>query len=149
SLLTLQLALEHGQWHFNTRGAYCWRRGPFLFSGDPSHRKQNNVSFFIRVAAAIFFVAFLIASAPAKADNYPSSLVRLIVPYGAGGIADVTMRLVADDLGKRFGQQFFIDNRPGAGGIVGMQAAKGAAADGYTPVTPRGRHTGDEGAFNA
>ena len=92
------------------------------------------MSFFIRVAAAIFFVAFLIASAPAKADNYPSKPVRIIVPYGAGGIADVTMRLVADDLGKRFGQQFFIDNRPGAGGIVGMQAAKEAAADGYTLV---------------
>jgi tripartite-type tricarboxylate transporter receptor subunit TctC len=91
------------------------------------------VSCFIRVAAAIFFVAFLIAS-PGKADSYPSKPVRIIVPYGAGGIADVTMRLVADDLGKRFGQQFFIDNRPGAGGIVGMQAAKEAAADGYTLV---------------
>jgi len=60
--------------------------------------------------------------------------VRIIVPYGAGGIADVTMRLVADDLSKRFGQQFFIENRPGAGGIVGMQAARDASADGYTLV---------------
>jgi tripartite-type tricarboxylate transporter receptor subunit TctC len=44
------------------------------------------------------------------------------------------MRLVADNLSKRFGQQFFIENRPGAGGVVGMQAAKEAAADGYTLV---------------
>jgi tripartite-type tricarboxylate transporter receptor subunit TctC len=60
--------------------------------------------------------------------------VRIIVPYGPGGIADVTMRLVAQDLSKRFGQQFFIENRPGAGGVVGMQAAREAPADGYTLV---------------
>jgi len=76
----------------------------------------------------------LIPTAPARADTYPSKPVRIIVPYGAGGIADVTMRLVADDLGKRFGHQFFIENRPGAGGIVGMQAAREAPADGYTLV---------------
>jgi tripartite-type tricarboxylate transporter receptor subunit TctC len=72
-------------------------------------------------------------SAPA-ADTYPSKPVRIIVPYGPGGIADVTMRLVAQDLSKRFGQQFFIENRPGAGGVVGMQAAREARADGYTLV---------------
>jgi tripartite-type tricarboxylate transporter receptor subunit TctC len=60
--------------------------------------------------------------------------VRIIVPYGPGGIADVTMRLVAQNLSNRFGQQFFIENRPGAGGVVGMQAAKEAAPDGYTLV---------------
>src|SRR6185437_14012104 len=71
---------------------------------------------------------------PGRADPYPSKPVRIIVPYGAGGIADVTMRLVAQDLSKRFGQQFYIENRPGAGGIVGMQAALQAPADGYTMV---------------
>jgi tripartite-type tricarboxylate transporter receptor subunit TctC len=72
------------------------------------------------------------ARAPAQADNYPSHPVRIIVPYGVGGIADVTMRMVAQKLGERFGQQFVIDNRPGAGGVVGMQAAAVAAPDGYT-----------------
>ena len=70
----------------------------------------------------------------ARAETYPSKPVRIIVPYGPGGIADVTMRLVAQDLSKHFGQQFFIENRPGAGGVVGMQAAREAAADGYTLV---------------
>jgi tripartite-type tricarboxylate transporter receptor subunit TctC len=70
----------------------------------------------------------------ANAETYPSRAVRIIVPYGPGGIADVTMRLVAQDLSKRFGQQFFIENRPGAGGVVGMQAAREAPADGYTLV---------------
>jgi len=72
--------------------------------------------------------------APVRADTYPSKPVRIIVPYGPGGIADVTMRLVAQDLSKRFGQQFFIENRPGAGGVVGMQSARDAPADGYTLV---------------
>lgn len=74
------------------------------------------------------------ASPPAQADGYPSRPVRIIVPYGAGGIADVTMRLVAKELSERFGQQFFIDNRPGAGGVIGMTAAREAAPDGYTLV---------------
>jgi tripartite-type tricarboxylate transporter receptor subunit TctC len=72
--------------------------------------------------------------APAQAESYPSRPVRIIVPYGPGGIADVTMRLVAKELAERFGQQFFIDNRPGAGGVVGMTTAREAAPDGYTLV---------------
>jgi tripartite-type tricarboxylate transporter receptor subunit TctC len=81
-------------------------------------------------------LAFMVAMTftPAQGDTYPSKPVRIIVPYGAGGIADVTMRLVAQDLSKRFGQQFFIENRPGAGGVVGMQTAREAPADGYTLV---------------
>ena len=54
------------------------------------------------------------------------------MPYGPGGIADVTMRITADQLSTRFGQQFFIENRPGAGGVVGMQGALEAPPDGYT-----------------
>jgi len=73
-------------------------------------------------------------SASARADTYPSKPVRIIVPYGPGGIADVTMRLIAQKLSQHFGQRFFIENRPGAGGIVGMQAAREAPADGYTLV---------------
>src|SRR5512139_2004641 len=96
-------------------------------------------SHFTRCATSILSGALLAlivstASTPVRADTYPSKPVRIIVPYGAGGIADVTMRLVADDLSKRFGQQFYIENRPGAGGIVGMQAARDASADGYTLV---------------
>jgi tripartite-type tricarboxylate transporter receptor subunit TctC len=81
---------------------------------------------------SLAFIAMAFSSA--RAETYPSKPVRIIVPYGPGGIADVTMRLVAQDLSKHFGQQFFIENRPGAGGVVGMQAAREAAADGYTLV---------------
>lgn len=80
------------------------------------------------------FLVLAATMAPAWADNYPSRPVRIIVPYGPGGIADVTMRLVAQNLSTRLGQQFFIENRPGAGGVIGMQAAQEAPADGYTLV---------------
>jgi tripartite-type tricarboxylate transporter receptor subunit TctC len=86
----------------------------------------------IRATSLAFTVAILVTLA--QAESYPSKPVRIIVPYGPGGIADVTMRLVAQNLSQRFGQQFFIENRPGAGGIVGMQAAREAPADGYTLV---------------
>jgi len=78
--------------------------------------------------------ALSVSIAPALAEIYPSRPVRIIVPYGPGGIADVTMRLVAQDMSKRLGQQFFIENRPGAAGVVGMQAARDAPPDGYTLV---------------
>jgi tripartite-type tricarboxylate transporter receptor subunit TctC len=87
---------------------------------------------FINATALALIAAMTFTSV--RADTYPSKPVRVIVPYGPGGIADVTMRLVAQNLSKRFGQQFFIENRPGAGGIVGMQAARDATADGYTLV---------------
>jgi len=86
---------------------------------------------------------------PVRADTYPSKPVRIIVPYGPGGIADVTMRLVAQNLSQRFGQQFFIENRPGAGGVVGMQAAREAPADGYTLVMVGGGLTIAKALFKA
>ncbi|MGB6350605.1 MAG: tripartite tricarboxylate transporter substrate binding protein [Pseudolabrys sp.] len=94
-------------------------------------------SHFMRCAISIvcgLSLALIVAmtSTPVRSDTYPSKPVRIIVPYGPGGIADVTMRLVAQNLSQHFGQQFFIENRPGAGGVVGMQAAREAPADGYT-----------------
>ena len=93
-------------------------------------------SFLRSTAYAVYAMslALVVAITPAQADTYPSKPVRIIVPYGPGGIADVTMRMVAQNLSQQFGQQFFIENRPGAGGVVGMQSAKDAPADGYTLV---------------
>ena len=65
-------------------------------------------------------------------SDYPNRPVSLIVPYAAGGVADVAMRLLGDKLSNRLGQQFVIENRPGAGGIVAAQAVAAAPGDGYT-----------------
>jgi tripartite-type tricarboxylate transporter receptor subunit TctC len=83
----------------------------------------------IAVTIATFAGGLSVASAQSK---YPDRPVRIIMPYGPGGIADVTMRLVAQKLSERLGQNFFIDNRPGAGGIVATKAALGYPPDGYT-----------------
>jgi tripartite-type tricarboxylate transporter receptor subunit TctC len=66
------------------------------------------------------------------AETYPTKPVRIMVGYGPGGTGDLTVRLVAQKLGERMGQQFIVDNRPGAGGIVASQTAQQAPADGYT-----------------
>ena len=84
-------------------------------------------------ACAIAAIATATFSAGTRAQaNYPDRPVRIILPYGPGGVADVSTRLVAAKLSERMGQNFFIDNRPGAGGIVGAKAALSLPADGYT-----------------
>jgi len=68
----------------------------------------------------------------AQADDYPTRPVRMIVPYPAGGVADVTARVIGQRLGEILGQQIVIDNRPGASGTLGANAVAKAAPDGYT-----------------
>jgi len=77
-------------------------------------------------------------------SEYPNRPVQIIVPYGAGGIADVGMRILADQLTGRLKQQFVVENRPGAGGIVAAKAAASAAPDGYTVLM-----TGNNNAISA
>jgi tripartite-type tricarboxylate transporter receptor subunit TctC len=68
----------------------------------------------------------------AWAQSYPARAVRIIVPVAAGGATDVTGRLIAQWLSERLGQQFFVENRPGAGTNIGTEAVIRASADGYT-----------------
>jgi tripartite-type tricarboxylate transporter receptor subunit TctC len=77
--------------------------------------------------------AILSLSLPASAQGkYPDKSVRIVLPFGAGGVADVTARLVADKLSEKLGQRFVIENLPGAGGISAARAVLQAPADGYT-----------------
>jgi tripartite-type tricarboxylate transporter receptor subunit TctC len=76
-----------------------------------------------------------VAAVPrAGAQNFPSKPIRWIIPFAAAGNYDVTSRLVGEAMGRRLGQTVIPDNRPGAGGIVGVEAAANAPADGYTVV---------------
>jgi tripartite-type tricarboxylate transporter receptor subunit TctC len=87
----------------------------------------------VAVYAATAATLLALAASPRAAEpDYPARPVSLIVPYAAGGVADVAMRLLGDKLSTRLGQQFVIENRPGAGGIVAAQTVAAAAADGYT-----------------
>jgi tripartite-type tricarboxylate transporter receptor subunit TctC len=83
-------------------------------------------------AVIVAVIAMLGAGSGLAQSAYPDHPVALIVPYGPGGVADVGMRLLGDGLSSRLHQQFIIENRPGAGGIIAAQAGATAAPDGYT-----------------
>ena len=74
----------------------------------------------------------LACGAPLRAQPYPSKPIRIVVPYAAGGSVDPMARLVADRLSKAIGQSVVIENRPGAGGNIGIEAVVRGAQDGYT-----------------
>jgi tripartite-type tricarboxylate transporter receptor subunit TctC len=85
---------------------------------------------FIRIMSLLLFAVAGLASA--KADDFPSRPVHLIVPYAAGGSGDLLARLLGDKLSKMWGQQVVVENKPGAGGLIGTEAAAHAEPDGYT-----------------
>ena len=78
--------------------------------------------------------ALLAVASSAFAQAYPSKPVKIIVPFTAGSATDIIARVMADYLGKSMGQPFVVENKPGAGGIVGTEQAKIAPPDGYTLV---------------
>ncbi len=80
--------------------------------------------------AAVF--ALLAVPQGASAQKYPDKPVKIILPFGAGGVADVSARILADKLSAKLGQKFFVENMPGAGGITAARAVLSAPADGYT-----------------
>ena len=81
---------------------------------------------------ALGTIALLVLLVSQANDAWPDRPIKLIVPSAAGGSPDIVSRLVAYELSKRLGQPVVIDNRPGAGGNIGMQALMAAAPDGYT-----------------
>jgi tripartite-type tricarboxylate transporter receptor subunit TctC len=86
----------------------------------------------IGTAALVLALLALLVPGTASADNYPERPVRIIVPIGAGGSYDFVGRLLANRLTELMGQPFFVENRTGAGTLVGTQSAAAAPADGYT-----------------
>ena len=89
-------------------------------------------------------LALAIVAPAAHAQDYPSKPVRIIVPFAAGGPADLYARFIATRLQETFAQPFVVDNRPGAGAIIGTDAAAKAAPDGYTLLVMSNTHTVNE-----
>jgi tripartite-type tricarboxylate transporter receptor subunit TctC len=86
--------------------------------------------------------AFVLAmTASAAAQDYPAKPIRLIIPFPPGGGSDVTGRVVATALSERLGQQMIVDNRAGAGGVIGSELAANAPKDGYTLLMVSLAHT--------
>ncbi len=82
----------------------------------------------IRILAALLALVAI----PAHAQEWPNKPVRMIVPFAAGGSTDVAARLVAEFLSRSFGQQVYVENRTGANGVIGIEAAGKSDPDGYT-----------------
>ncbi|MFO1312295.1 MAG: tripartite tricarboxylate transporter substrate binding protein [Burkholderiales bacterium] len=87
----------------------------------------------LRRALALVLPLTLAAAPPAaRAQDFPTKPVRVIVPFSPGGAVDGPMRLIAQELGKKWGQQVVVENKPGAGATIGAEMVAKAPADGYT-----------------
>src|ERR1700682_304034 len=96
-------------------------------------------------AVAMFVAGLaLISPFPAQAEEYPARPVKLIVPFAAGGPADIYARFLAQRLEAALRQPFIVDNRPGAGSVIGTDAAAKSAPDGYTLLLMSNTHTVNE-----
>ena len=95
--------------------------------------KRKHLIFSVVALAAVFIGSALAQSTATNAGaSYPARPIRMIVPFPAGGATDILARALSQKLGEKIGQPVIVDNRPGAGGTIGADAASKAAADGYT-----------------
>jgi tripartite-type tricarboxylate transporter receptor subunit TctC len=95
-------------------------------------KSTDGAAFLLAIFLAV--LPMLVAS-PRQAGaeaNYPVRPVRIVVPFAAGGVGDTTARVIAEKLSDKFGQRFFIENQPGAGGIAAARAVISSSPDGYT-----------------
>jgi len=104
----------------------------------------------IRLIAALTIAALAAASPPtcANAQPYPNRPIRFIVPFPAGGSTDVGARLVGDYLSRVFGQQVVVENKSGANGDIGIEAAAKSPPDGYTILVAPDSVTSNPHVFN-
>src|SRR5690349_310851 len=84
--------------------------------------------------ATAFLIVAMLCAAETYAQTWPAKPIHLIVPFAPGGSADTLGRMVAQKLGEELKQPFVVENRPGAGGVVGSEMVAKAAPDGYTLV---------------
>ena len=107
---------------------------------------NHTKSWFMRVAGTLLLA--LIATG-ASAQGYPNKPVKLVVGYAAGGVADITARMLAQKLSTSLGQNVIVDNRPGAGGIVAADSVAKADPDGYTLLLVNGGNAASVALFKS
>ncbi|QXC52324.1 tripartite tricarboxylate transporter substrate binding protein (plasmid) [Agrobacterium salinitolerans] len=97
---------------------------------------------------SVFCTLPLATAAPALADDYPSDTVTILVPFPPGGTTDLTARMLAEFMAKKFGKPFVVENRPGAGGNIGTALVARAKPDGYTlTISGVGTHAANFGLY--
>src|SRR5579872_5314448 len=100
-----------------------------------------------RTRLGLIIAAVLGSVAPAAAQSWPDKPVRIVVPFGPGGPADIYARILGQELTEVFKQQFIVDDKPGAGAIIGTDVVAKAAPDGYTLLMMSNTHTTNETLF--
>jgi tripartite-type tricarboxylate transporter receptor subunit TctC len=115
---------------------------------DRSKTARKKAPHVLALAATLLasqaFLAGAILIAPSHAQDYPAHAVRIIVPFGAGGPADVAARVLGNAMQESLKQPFVIENRPGAGSVIGTLEAAKSAADGYTLLLMSNAQTANE-----
>jgi tripartite-type tricarboxylate transporter receptor subunit TctC len=110
-----------------------WTGARKLVKVGAPNQVEEIAMFKLGILAAVIVAGLATAVGPAAAqDDYPNRTVTVIVPWAAGGGADIGARVVFDELSKKLGQQFVLDFRPGASGTIGSAVAATAEPDGYT-----------------
>src|SRR3974390_2986528 len=84
------------------------------------------------ILAGLAAALVLLSAGAARAADWPTRPIRVVIPFGASGVTDIVARIVFDKVGQQLGQQMIIDNRPGAGGTIATDIVAHAAPDGYT-----------------
>ena len=97
-----------------------------------------------RLAVLAVLLAAMAPIRPSCAEDYPSRAVKIIVPFGAGGPADIAARLLGNIMQEKFGQPFVVENRTGAGGVIGTQEVVKSSPDGYTLLLMSNTQTANE-----
>jgi tripartite-type tricarboxylate transporter receptor subunit TctC len=111
---------------------FAWRA-----SASTRHRAS------VLVGGLVLLLSQTVCASAQIEPKFPTRPVRLLLPFGPGGVADVTMRLLGQKLGEKWGQQVIIENRPGAGGVLAQQAMLASPPDGYSmSVTGNGTAIG-------
>src|SRR5437868_12179699 len=98
----------------------------------------------LAVALAAVVLSTPNLAAPCFAQDYPARPIRIVVPFGAGGPADVAARLIGNNLQEKFGQPIVVENRTGAGGVIGTLEAAKSPPDGYTLLMMSNTQTANE-----
>jgi tripartite-type tricarboxylate transporter receptor subunit TctC len=112
-----------------------------MFAWSPSAPIRHRTH--VLVGGLILLLCQTICASAQVEPKFPTRPVRLLLPFGPGGVADVTMRLLGQKLGEKWGQQVVIENRPGAGGVLAQQAMLASPPDGYSmSVTGNGTAIG-------